>query len=270
MQTTRAICADSHVFGARLAFAESFSSYSLSKTIMLRGLYSGATALDALSLQQEAIASNLAHLNTPGHKRMILSFAETMQGSNAENPESSRQHADFSPGRMQSTGRNLDLAISAKSDNSGNAFFSYQGSDGEIYSQNGVLFLNPETNQLVNGDGLAVLGENGPIEVNGNAGDIAVAQDGTLSIDSNPIGKLKIVQFDDLRKLQSESQTYFRAGDANATPAEQAVVQQGVRELSNASPVTEMIALIVGSRQFEAAQRTIRMMSDTMQENTRS
>ena len=135
---------------------------------MLNGLYSGATALDSLSRQQEAIASNLAHLNTPGHKRMLLSFADGMKDSDNQDNKASRQFADFTTGRMEPTGRKLDLALSEKT------FFTYQGANSEIYSQSGVLFLDSETNQLVNGDGLPILGENGPIEIVGDVSKISV------------------------------------------------------------------------------------------------
>jgi flagellar basal-body rod protein FlgF len=230
---------------------------------MLTGLYSGATALDSLSAQQEAIASNLAHLNTPGHKRMMLSFSETMQGFDVEN-QRSQQLADFSQGRMQQTDRSLDFSVD------GEGFFVFQGAQGEVYSRSGVVFLDADTNQLVDGNGLPILGENGPIEVTGNAESISVGSDGTLSLDAQTIGKLRLVQFDDVNLLESESQTHFRLGQATEVPPDNSKVQQGFRELSNAHPVTEMIALIVGSRNFEAAQRAIRMISDTMQETIRA
>src|SRR5207302_8198815 len=39
------------------------------RSIMLRGLYSAASGLDANLLNQDAIAENLAHANVPGFKR---------------------------------------------------------------------------------------------------------------------------------------------------------------------------------------------------------
>ena len=38
---------------------------------MLRGLYSSATSLDALSAHHEVIARNLAHVNVPGFRRNV-------------------------------------------------------------------------------------------------------------------------------------------------------------------------------------------------------
>ncbi len=230
---------------------------------MLNGLYSGASALDMLARQQENTASNLAHLNTPGHRRSTLSFAQT--SDTAISGESAVKSAfDFQDGRLEPTGRELDLAMT------GDGFFVYQGEEGKLYSRSGVLFRDSETNELVNGDGIPILGEDGPITVTGAISEIVVGSDGTISAGQQQIGKLAIVQFDNNRLLQSDGQTYFRAGTAQETPADGVQVQQGVRELSNASAVTEMIALIVGSRHFESAQRAIRTISDTLQESAQS
>lgn len=236
---------------------------------MLEGLYSGATALHALNKQQEAIASNLAHLNTPGHRRMIFSFVERMQQTEEQNAQPGtrvkEQAADFTQGRHQTTGRKLDLAIS------GDAFFTYQGSEGLMYSRSGVVFRNPETNELVNGDGFPILDDgDSPVTYDGPLSELAVAADGTYSRAGQRLGKLGIVQFDNNRALESENQTYFQVGGAQVSPAENVMVHQGTRELSNAHPVTEMISLMVGSRQFEASQRAIRMMSEAIQTNTQS
>jgi flagellar basal-body rod protein FlgF len=236
---------------------------------MFNGLYSGATALHALNRQQEAIASNLAHLNTPGHRRMIFSFHERMEQMQ---PSEARpgmrvmeQAADFTQGRHQPTGRPLDLAIG------GDAFFSYQGAEGTMYSRSGVVFRNPENNELVNGDGFPLLDDGGqPVTYEGPLSELSIGSDGLIARRDQTFGKIGVFQFDDNRGLESENQTYFRAGSAEVSPAEQFTVHQGTRELSNAHPVSELISLMVGSRHFEASQRAIRMMSEAMQENTRS
>jgi flagellar basal body rod protein FlgG len=230
---------------------------------MLDGLYKGASALDMLARQQETVAANIAHLNTPGYRREIFSFAQTSD-TQASGESAAKSSVDFQDGRLEPTGRKLDLAVQ------GDGFFVYEGDQGKLYSRSGVLFFNPENNQLVNGDGLPILGENGPITIDGELSQLVVGADGTISVGQEQIGKLSIMQFDNNRLLQSEGQIYFRAGTAQATDAEGVQVQQGVRELSNAHAVTEMIALIVGSRHFEASQRAIRMISDTMQEAAQS
>ena len=237
---------------------------------MLNGLYSGATALDIFSRQQDLVASNLAHLNTPGHKRMVFSFHERTE--NAGQPGESRpgtnvdqMATDFSQGRHEPTGRALDVAIS------GDGFFAFQGEEGEFYSRNGALFRDSQ-NHLVNGDGMAILSGGQPITIPPDVSEreIVIDSGGRVSAGGQEFGQLSVFTFDDNRLLSSDSQTSFRAGDAIATLSEEASVTQGARESSNAHPVTELISLIIGSRHFESAQRAIRTISDTIQENVRS
>ncbi len=236
---------------------------------MLNGLYGSAAALDALTRLQESTASNLAHLNTPGHRRLLSGFSELIdpQGSGEARPGAivGEQQADFSPGRLEQTERSLDMALQ------GDAFFVFQGAHGLMYSRNGVLFRNPDSNQLVNGDGFPILDNNQqPITFDGPLDELSIGSDGAMVRKGQPIGKLGVVEFDDNSLLESENQTYFRAGSATVAPAEEFRVVQGFRELSNASPVTELISLIVCSRHFEASQRAIRAISDALQANTRS
>jgi flagellar basal-body rod protein FlgF len=237
---------------------------------MINGLYSGATALDVFARQQELVSSNLAHLNTPGHRRMLFSFEEKNQAIGNESKrvpgtEVNQIGVDFSQGRHESTGRQLDLAIK------GDGFFAYQGENEMVYSRSGVLFRDPG-GQLVNGDGLPILNDGSPIVVPTNISerDLVVDSAGTVFANGAEIGKITVVQFDDNQLLSSENSTYFRAGAAQPSPGEDVTIHQGMRELSNAHPVSELINLIIGSRHFEAAQRAIRTISETIQENVRS
>ena len=60
------------------------------------------------------------------------------------------------------------------------------------------------------------------------------------------------------------------AAPAGAQPqAGTARVQQGYREGSNVQPANEMVAMIAGMRQYEAAQRALRSLSETMQMSTK-
>jgi flagellar basal-body rod protein FlgF len=234
---------------------------------MINGLYSGASAMDIFSRQQELVASNLAHLNTPGHRRALFSFqektdatGETVPGTNVD-----KTATDFSQGRLEPTGRPLDIALQ------GDGFFAYQGENATVYSRNGVLFRNG-TGQLVNGDGLPILSNGAPVVIPPDVSDTALVIDktGAILADGNKIGKLTVTQFNDNQLLSSDSRTYFLAGDAIGSPAQEFRIEQGLRELSNAQPVTEMISLIVGSRNFEASQRVMRTISETIKENVQA
>ena len=233
---------------------------------MLRGLYSGATALQYQERQHQITSSNLAHLNTVGHRRAVFSVGENSSSESSTEKQSGAgvtSHVDFmSEGRMERTERPLDLAIR------GEGFFQYQGAEGVVFSKNGVLYRSPD-GQLQNRDGLPLIGENGPISIPVEIGvpQIEISRDGSITANGNTIDKLAIAEFEDVNLLEGESQTDFRLGKAIIKPAENSVVDQGVRELSNAQPVTELINLIISSRHFEAAQRAIRAISDSIQQS---
>ena len=235
---------------------------------MFDGLYSGAATLDVLSRQQDMIAANLANLNTPGHRHVVPAFKERLAQGQTERrglvrgPQISATGFDFTNGRMESTGRTLDLALS------GEGFFAYQGDQGEVFSRDGVVFRDPQ-GQLVNRMGMPLLGDGGPIQIDPNVAiqSITVGSDGTVSVDGRTVGKVRVTAFEDPNQLQSEDGIYFSPAGAQTAADVEVVVLQGARELSNSHPVSELVNLIIGSRHYESAQRTMRAIADAMKEN---
>ena len=68
--------------------------------------------------------------------------------------------------------------------------------------------------------------------------------------------------------LRDVGPTLFRADDAVPTPAEGQVIQ-GSLEGSNIKPAELMVELIQGVRYFEAAQRAMRAINDSIALRTR-
>lgn len=236
---------------------------------MINGLYSGATAMDIYSQQQGLISANLAHLNTTGHKRIQFSFAEksaTDQFGDYSTPGThiNETFVDFSQGRMDQTGRPLDLAIQ------GDAFFTIQGENERLYTRNGA-FVRGAGGELLTNDGLPVLGTDGPISIppDVESRSINVDFEGNISAGGRQLGQLEVTAFTDNQQLSSESQIYFRQGNAEFDENANFEIKQGMREMSNASPIDELVSLIVGSRNHEAAQRVMRTISESIQQSIR-
>lgn len=239
---------------------------------MLRGLYAGASAMNAIARQQELISGNLANLQTNGHRRGVLSFEQSGNvGANSQTPQSpstpleAKESIDFSQGNVQTTGRALDVAVF------GDGFLSVQGPDNQTLYTRAGSFLRSATGELQTTDGFAVLGAGGPITVDPGIADqdITISIDGIVSARGEELGRLQITTFADNSKLVPESQSYFKAPPDLATVESQASLMQGARELSNAHPVSELVGLIVNSRLYEAAQRTMRAISEATQQNYR-
>lgn len=238
---------------------------------MIQGLYSGAAAMDVLAKQQDMISTNLTHLNTGGHRKSQFAVIERLTASESGpvhnlGPVIQSQKVDFTQGRHQQTDRALDVALS------GDGFFVLEGPDGNLYTRNGRFYRHPESGQLINDGGLLVQGTNGPIAIDENVSDreISFGNDGSISANGQEIGKLSIVAFEDNSTLNPISDTVFGEGPNSTVVESQASVNQFHQEFSNANAVSELISLIIGSRQYEAVQKASKTISESLREHIRA
>lgn len=243
---------------------------------MVRGLYLAACGMIAGTRQQDVIAQNLANVDTPGYKKdvaLVGSFAREM-ALRAEDRWAGRPSAtvpigtlgsgafvwdvtfDASPGPMVETGGALDLAIE------GDGYFVVAAAQGEAYTRNGSFTLNSD-NELTTVDGLPVLGEAGPVRVPPGA-RIDIRADGTVAADGRPCGRLRIVRFERPSELRKVGSSLLEAPAGAARAAASAVVRQGSLEMSNVSVVGEMVRMIAGMRAYEACQKVVWFLDETL------
>jgi len=150
---------------------------------------------------------------------------------------------DLASGALEPTGNPLDLAIR------GDAFFVVETPEGERYTRNGALMLNSE-GVLVTSDGNPVIGSGGLLRFDVQDGAPSIAADGTVSTETGPKGRLRLVRFADPQRLEHLGGNLF-ASPEPAEAAPEAQVQAGYVERSNVSPVLEMSRMIDVSRQYE-------------------
>src|SRR5262249_48947525 len=105
------------------------------ESTVLRGLYSAAGGMQAMTLQQDVTAHNLSHANKPGYRREVLSFESIGDREDIVGPAASL-HTDASPGISEFTGGPFDVALE------GPGFFTLQGPTGPLYTRNGNFELN--------------------------------------------------------------------------------------------------------------------------------
>ena len=77
---------------------------------MIRGLYSAAGGMQAMSHQQDVIAHNLSHAVKPGYRREVLRFDAIGERTDIVGPATS-MHTDFSSGILENTDGKLDVAL---------------------------------------------------------------------------------------------------------------------------------------------------------------
>lgn len=148
--------------------------------------------------RQAVVANNMANASTTGYRAALAAFrALPVFGTGAPTRTfvvDSTVGSDLRPGAVLPTGRSLDVAIN------GQGWIAVQGRDGrEAYTRAGDLQID-STGALQTRNGLAVLGEGGPIVIPPNS-EITIGADGTVSAiptDTIPnavniVGRIKLV-----------------------------------------------------------------------------
>ena len=226
------------------------------------------------------VANNLANVNTSGYKKDICSFQmyngyELANNSGYVGLEQDLSQAnefwikmdastDFSSGYIKNTGNKLDMAVL------GEGFFSVQTPNGTRYTRNGEFSISEDGN-LVTKDGFAVMGDGGEINVESKAGmtdsarhELAVDEEGYLSLDGKRVGQLRIVKFEDPSSLQKEGNSLFKTvtDGVGESEAEDFTVSQGFLEVSNVDAVRMMTEMIEILRGYESYQKVIRSIDE--------
>ncbi|MDQ7733144.1 flagellar hook protein FlgE [Halomonas sp. SpR1] len=113
------------------------------------------TALSGINAQSEKLNSagnNIANSQTVGYKSSSVRFADVFANSQGIGVKVSDTRQNFSQGSIESTNRNLDLAIS------GSGFYRMEQSSGEVaYSRNGEFSL-AANGDIVNAQGARLMG----------------------------------------------------------------------------------------------------------------
>lgn len=189
----------------------------------------------------DIIANRLANVGTVGFKAEGFTFDELLQA---------RMRIDLSQGDNLTTGNPLDIAIS------GEGFFKVQTPQGDRYTRNGTFTIDKDK-YLVTQDGHRVLGESGPVILEGQR--ISINNEGDIDVDGSQVGKLKIVTFATPEKLKKEGASFlsYTGNTADERSPDRVSVQQGALEQSNVSVVTEMKNMIEATRNYESVQKII-------------
>jgi flagellar basal body rod protein FlgG len=234
---------------------------------MIKGLYAAATAMLANITRQQAIAHDVANLDTPGFKQVLTAMDDFVTTQvNQVNPNDPNRRVnvlgrlglgvegvtnmnDFSQGGLKGTGYELDVALD------GPGFFRIRTAAGERYTRDG-RFLRDAQGNLVTTNGFNVLNAGGaPIKL--GEGKINIAQDGTITVEGDAAGQLGIASFltPETQLVRDGENAFSSTGAPNGT--EKGIVAQGFLEMSNANPTRIMTQLVEVTRSYEAAQQMV-------------
>ncbi len=229
---------------------------------MDRMIYTAMTGAKHILEQQATTAHNLANSTSTGFKAQVDSFrAVPVVGDGLATRAfvvDATVGADFNPGPIQSTNRDLDVAVQGK------GWLAVQRPDGsEGYTRNGSLKVS-ENGILQTASGLTVMGDGGPISIPPDV-TISVAKDGTVSSVSNntlpgpanAIGRLKLVNPAETNLVRAED-GLFVTKDGNPAEADSDVnIVSGSLEGSNVNVIDAMVTMISLARQFETQMKLV-------------
>ncbi|MGQ9472942.1 MAG: flagellar basal-body rod protein FlgF [Candidatus Caldatribacteriaceae bacterium] len=241
---------------------------------MIRGIYTGASALNVYELKQEVLANNLANLDTPGYKKDVFSIESSKNTSlyrfgNEENPmllgevsfsvqPGTTSYIDFSPGRIEATGNALDLAIE------GEGFFVINVDGEEAYTRAGNFTLD-RNGRLVTVSGYPVQGKSGEIIIP-PISEIHFDDRGRILLNGEVIDELQVVDFDDRSVLQKREGNLFVRRDTaiQGVEARNFRIRQGFLEKSNVDIIEAMVDMISALREYEMSQKAILSHDETL------
>jgi flagellar basal body rod protein FlgG len=208
------------------------------------GIQSSASALRYWERKQEVLSNNLANATTDGFKAERV-FARLL-GTALPVAEAA---TDFRAGSFKETGSQLDLAIQ------GEGFLVIDTPQGERLARTGS-FGRDEAGLLVNAAGQHVLGETGPIPINGT--NVSIDHTGLVTVDGKAVDRLRMERMPPNVRLQHDAGTLFipDAGRQAIPPADR-TLKQGFLEESNVSTVGSMVDMIDVQRNYAAVQKVM-------------
>jgi flagellar basal-body rod protein FlgF len=229
---------------------------------MDRLIYTAMTGAKHVIEQQSTVSHNLANAMTNGFRAQLDSFRAVPVLSDGLPTRAfvvdSTVGTDFTPGPMQQTGRDLDVAVQGK------GWIAVDVGNGtEGYTRDGSLKIN-ENGLLQTEKGMNVMGESGPITIPPDE-TITISKDGTVSTipkagaatSVNVLGRIKLVNPAEANLVRGDD-GLFRSKDGKPFDADANVtVVDGSVEGSNVSVVSAMVDMISLGRQFEMQMKLL-------------
>lgn len=273
---------------------------------MLRSLSAGVSGLKNFQTELDVIGNNIANVSTFGFKKSRVNFQDLLSqvSSGASAPTATKGGINpiqvglgstigsidtiDTQGNLQTTGRNLDLAIT------GNGYFTVKNGSQNSYTRAGNFYLDAKGN-LVTSGGQNVLGYSAsqinsggtsttpltPLKIdnataqavsgNSNASlqSFSIGSDGKITAvlsdgSTQTLGQIAIAQFSNPGGLQKDGGSLYSSTTNSGTPSYSAPstngagpLQAGELEMSNVDLADEFTQLIDAQSGYQANAKTI-------------
>lgn len=236
-------------------------------------LFAAANGMKTLEERQAVVANNVANASTPGFRRqhsipkgfhsVFLNSRGTVSRYNREEAPGGgvkgvETFTDVTPGVLQKTGNPLDLALI------GPGYFVVDTDAGERYTRCGRFMIDSQ-GMLINEQGYRVQSATGtPLEVQGGA--VTIGPDGSVFSDGNPVGQIRLVEFEDVHMLARQGNNLYMASEAaqqRSAAAANTQIEAEALESSNVQIPLEVANMTIALRAYQANQLIITATDET-------
>ena len=233
----------------------------------------GAVSLRSQQKALEAMANNIANVNTPTFKRADIAFAEIVANGAPAISENAalasapmeggvrfaRRDTVTEQGQLRQTDQMLDIAID------GDGFIELAGPQGQSLLWRGGRMMINRDGYLSTGDGIAL---KAMILLPDDAGELTIGRDGVVSVNTSDseqveIGQISIVRADGAAAFERLDNGLYRLSDDNriieTPPGEDGsgAIEQGMVEESNVDFSSAMIELLMIQRAYAASAQIV-------------
>ncbi len=254
---------------------------------MVKGLYTAWTGMINEQNRLDILSNNLANADTNGYKKegatnqtfadeLAIKIKDTSAyglpqglGRMSMGVHIGETYTDYAQGNYKVTEGRTDFALD------GAGFFAIEytdkaGNTSVKYTRDGAFVVNT-AGYLVTKDGDYVLDPNGAM--NGTAGAriqldpnavILVDERGNIFQNEVQVASIGVVDFEDYNYLAKFGENMYDMVDGGVRIASEAKVDQGCIEASNVNVVSEMVNLITITRAYQAGQKVINAVDETL------
>jgi len=233
---------------------------------MDRLIYTAMSGASQTLGRQAAVAHNLANASSTGYRAeehrlravQVLSGAGSTALPTRAFVVDASTHTNYTPGPLQLTGRNLDVAVQ------GQGWIALAMPDGsEAYTRNGSFEVSVN-GVLQTRNGIPVQGDGGAITVPPDV-KVTIANDGTISVipesgaqnTVNAIGRLKLVNPPEADLERGADGLFRQRSGGVAANDPKVTLAGGYLEGSNVNSVEQMVTMISLARHFEMQMKAL-------------
>jgi len=227
-------------------------------------VYLAMSGLNATMDRMTSATNNLANANTTAFKAQMPVFqAQPLYGQGQPDRVgvvAAQDTANFKSGPIESTGRDLDIAVK------GQGWIGVQATDGATaLTRNGSLTISA-TGVLQTSDGNPVLGKGSAPITLPPLQKVTIGGDGTISgvlVGQTPdqvatLNRIMLVN-PPASAVTRRSDGLFADGQGPMIPDASVQLQIGALEGSNANPIETMMSMIENTRIFQMQTELVRM-----------